>query len=101
MASGTRSPSVIFAANCTNNESRTDKKFRLAIRTDLSTLKSESDYPFEPTSAVDLESCRGRQFDESIEQDIHEYEAQEKEFRLKNKWSMFPMLYLFRCHSDC
>jgi hypothetical protein len=98
MAAPTRTHSVKFSVN-SNSESKTDEKHRLAILTDLSTLEAERDYPFEPTSAVDLESCRGHQLDEHIEEDIQDYDIQEKEFRRKNKWSMFSMLYLFHCNS--
>ena len=97
MEAPTGTHSAKFSVNC-NSELKTAKKQRLAIRTDLSTLKADSDYPFEPTSAVDLESCRGRQLDGNIEEDIEDYETQEKEFRRKNKWSMFSMLYLFHCN---
>src|SRR5208282_3426846 len=55
------------------------------------------DYPFEPTSAVDLKSRRSGQLDENIEEDIRDYETQQKEFRRKNKWTMFSMLYIFDC----
>jgi hypothetical protein len=44
------------------------------------------------TLAMDLERGVGRELDESIEEDIAEYQARESEYRKKNKWSMFSML---------
>jgi hypothetical protein len=85
-------PSVKFA-NRDPNASNPEKKQRLALRTDAATLNAENDYPLEPTSAVNLKGSRGGHLDKQIEEDIQEYETQQKEFRKKNKWSMFSMMY--------
>lgn len=87
-----RAPSVKSPAH-SNGELKPEKTQRLAIRTDLATLEAESDYPL----AVDLKSCRGGQLDENIEEDIRDYETQQEEFRRKNKWTIFSMLYIFDC----
>jgi hypothetical protein len=66
----------------------------LFITADASpTLSTHSEHPFEPTSAVDLERCDTAHVYVRIEEDIRDYRNQEKEFRKKNKWSMFSMLY--------
>jgi hypothetical protein len=66
----------------------------LFITTDALELSAHSEYPFEPTSAVDLERCNAAHVDARIEEDIQDYRNQQKEFRKKNKWSMFSMLYV-------
>jgi hypothetical protein len=72
----------------------TKVKQPLFITTDAPlALSTHSETPFEPTSAVDLERCNIAHVDARIEEDIRDYRNQEKEFRKKNKWSMFSMLY--------